>query len=158
MGKVWFEDSRGHKFHLPVVGEDVNTPYTAIHVSEFSAVGMMYSGTVAVAIPGHPPFTFDFSPPGRSGSCRRCGLCCTHGPESEPNNCDWVMNEEYGVHCCPHLEIDPRPNSLGREGRCSCAKRNNILDGYKGCALWPRAANDVYEWCVGKCGFSFSGG
>jgi len=157
MGMVWFEDSRGHKFHLPIVEDSINTPNTAIHIGELNMAGMMYSGNVQVAIQGYPTFTFAFELPGRSGSCIRCGLCCTHPPEDPPTVCAWPLNEEYGVHVCPELIIDPRKNSLGKSGRCSCAARGNLLELYKGCALWPRNLGDKYPWCMGTCGFSFVG-
>ena len=77
MGKIWLQTDSGKLIHLPVVGEDINTPDDPqiIPTSLLSnqVLNRCFDDPITVTSPTHGEITFDFSSPGRTGSCNSCG-------------------------------------------------------------------------------------
>lgn len=161
MGNVWVKTITGHIIHLPIIGDDFNDPAQPVDVSAI-ATGS-YDRNLLVRLSKWPAtgleFELEFAPNGRSGSCNRCGLCCTHPREdckhpNSANECGYIWDKEYNVHKCKHLLIDSRIG-LGRPGATACALWEDILSLYKGCALWPDRPVDLIDYVKAVCGYSF---
>jgi hypothetical protein len=158
MGTIWLETTNGKLIHIPVVGDDVNTPndLPRIPTSVLNTTAYKLSGDVEINVKGCGMVTFDFGVPGRIGQCNRCGQCCTHPIaqcKDSSGTCGYVVDTKYHVHKCQHLIIDGRENSLGTVGRTLCRLRPNILNRYKGCTLAPEQRE---SWMV-SCSFTFVG-
>lgn len=158
MGKIYLQTFDGSRIHLPVVGADVNNPdsVTFPSVALLGTRNRCYSGTVQVIIPTIGTVTFNFDPPGRTGSCNQCGQCCTHPIASCPDPggvCGWTVDAGRGIHRCPYLTILPK--GIGKANGTECSLYATILDSFKGCAFFPSQADEILPHMT-ACGFSFS--
>lgn len=156
MGKIWFQTSSGKRVYLPVVGNDINTPDTAIATSGVQSLinNRCLSGTFQVVVPTYGTITFDFTVPGRTGSCNQCGQCCGHPPANctEGANCDYVIDSKSGWHVCQYLEVLGK--GIGKSDGTRCTLRATILDNMKGCIFFPEKASEIESYMT-SCGFSF---
>lgn len=161
MGKIWLQTSDGKLIHLPIMGDDFNTPDDAVKIP-VSILGTgrdrCYSGQVSISHPTYGSVTFNFDPAGRTGSCNQCGECCSHTVANCPNptNCGYVLTNDELYHACQYLTIFKGSNKgIGKVGGTECSIRTTILDVFKGCAFFPDQASDIVN-CP-HCGFSFGG-
>src|SRR3990167_11218580 len=113
LGIIWLQTTNGQLIHLPIVGDDINSPDDLIKIPTSvigaDAINKNFSDKIIVNIPDKGNVIFDFSIPGRSGSCKRCGKCCGD---------------------CKYLIIQPN-------GETICDIRMNIFNIHKGCTLSP---------------------
>ena len=155
MGSIYLQTSGGKNIHLPIVGADFNTPDSPVllNVSVLGTRNRCYSGQVAIIIPTMGTITFDFDPPGRTGTCNQCGQCCSHPVAScpSPGKCDFVVVS--GIHRCQYLTVLPK--GIGKANGTECSIRATIFNQLKGCVLFPTTAAQIAN-CP-ACGFSFSG-
>lgn len=151
MGKVWILKSDGKRFHLPVQGNDVNTPDTAIDVSMVQAMSInrCYSEPIIINHPTFGQFIIDMNREGLTGSCNQCGQCCTHPVGDCPGNCAWSYRSDIDAHACPYLVVD-KVQKFPQAGNTSCSLYATILDDYKGCAYPPDTVNPLWI----NCGYS----
>jgi len=151
MGLVWILRTDGKRCHLPVQGDDVNTPDTAIDVSFIQAVTIdkCFGEPIVVNHPIFGQFTIDMRYPGIIGSCNQCGQCCTHPVEACPGNCAWPYRSDIDCHACPHLVVD-KVNKWPQANNTYCDIYQTILDVFKGCAYPPRALHPHMT----NCGYS----
>lgn len=151
MGKVWILRSDGKRCHLPIQGDDVNTPDTAIDVSmvQSIAINKCYGQPIVVNHPTFGQFTIDMRRDGMTGACNQCGMCCTHLVEDCPGNCAWPYRADIDCHACPHLVVE-NIHKWPKAGNSYCDIYGTILDVYKGCAYPPKAIRP--EWT--NCGYS----
>ena len=95
MGKIWLETTDNRLIHLPIVGDDFNSPDDAIKIPTAVLINRnrCFSGTIQIVSPQYGTITFDFTEDGRTGSCNQCGQCCTHPADACPNpgNCGWPL-------------------------------------------------------------------
>jgi len=154
MGKIWLETSDGKLIHLPVVGDDVNTPDDIIKIptSLILSMNCCYGQQIIVNSPTYGQFTLDLRPDGITGSCNQCGHCCTHLVSDcpAPSECSWPYRADIDAHVCQHLIID-KVNKWPQANNTSCALYGDILNTYKGCAYPPKVIKS--EWI--NCGYSF---
>ncbi len=156
MGVIWIQTATGQFIHLPIVGDDFNSPNDAAPIpSSVVRAGVgdrCFSGTPTVDLPGWGTVTFAFDPPGRIGSCNQCGQCCTHliSACGEGANCGYIVSGTY--HICQYLTI--RPKGIGRADGTLCSIRANIMDIFKGCILFPEKASEIVN-CP-ACSFTFT--
>jgi hypothetical protein len=158
MGKIWLQTTDGRLIHLPVVGDDVNTPDDPVKIptAVLTTEDRCLSGQITVAAPGYGNVIFDFDPPGRTGGpCSQCGQCCTHPIAAcpEPDDCHHVLDTTYNIHKCQYLTIKPGAGKLGKSDGTECSLRAEILDRFKGCTLGP----DAREPHMTSCTFVFPG-
>lgn len=149
MGKLWLQRSDGRRIHIPIQEADVNTPDTAILVSNVQAVNRVWSQPIQVAHPTYGTFTIDFSNPNLTGSCNQCGMCCSHLSSGCTGNCGYIPHAQLPIHHCQHLDIFNR-NKWGQANNTQCTLYANILDNFKGCVYVPDVI--LPEWT--GCGFS----
>jgi len=159
MGKVWFQTSDGKNIHIPVVGNDINSPANPIVLSGVALAlqNRCLSGQIVIVHPTFGSITLDFSAPNRTGSCNQCGQCCTHSIalcQMPPGQCGYILDAARGVHKCQHLTIFPK--GIGKANGTECSVRATILDVLKGCTLFPSKAADIAN-CP-DCQFTFGGG
>lgn len=157
MGKVWLETSDGRLIHLPVVGDDINTPDSVIKISTALILDMnrCYGQQIIVNSSTYGQFTLDLRPNGIIGSCNQCGHCCSHLVEDcpTPPECGWplrAIKSHPDVHACQYLIIS-KENKWPQANNTSCALYGDILNTYKGCAYPPKVIKP--EWI--NCGYSF---
>jgi len=162
MGKIWFQTSDGKNIHIPVVGEDVNTPSNPIVLSGIALAtqNRCLSSQISIVHPTYGSITLDFTAPNRTGSCNQCGQCCSHTAANclTPASCAYVpvTNNKVDYHACQYLTILPGGNKgIGKTNGTECSIRSSILNQFKGCALFPQKASDVASFSA--CGFTFSG-
>ena len=161
MGVIWVQTTSGKIIHLPVVGEDVNSPDDPVKISAtvitYPEVRCM-AGTVSVDTITHGTVTLDFNQPGRSGACNKCGSCCTHPVSAcnSPGECGYVLDTKYDVHKCSRLVIAKGNNKLGTAGNTECSVRTTIFDIAKGCVYEPSNASHILPHMT-SCGFTFAG-
>jgi hypothetical protein len=160
MGTMWLQTSNGRLIHLPVVGADVNSPDDAIKVptSVLATTDRCLSNQIQVVVAGHGTVTFDFTIPGRTGTCNQCGQCCSHPIASCPNpgDCGYILDTKSGTHNCQYLTVLPGgQKGIGKVNGTKCSVRDNILNVSKGCSTFPDRASDVAN-CP-ACGFTFTG-
>lgn len=157
MGKLWLQTTDGELIHVPIVGDDINTPDdpTIVPTSVFStAANRCLNGQYNVDIPGVGTVTVDLDPPGRTGTCNQCGQCCSHPIASCPDpgeNCGYVLVGAY--HQCQHLTVKAR--GIGKSNGTECGIRTTLLNVSKGCVMFPGTASDISN-CP-ACGFTFAG-
>ena len=154
MGKIWLETTNGNLIHLPIVGEDFNSPDDAAKIPASIVINMArgYGEQITIVHPTLGQITLDLRPGGITGECNRCGHCCTH-PLSEctnPPDCGWPYNTDLDLHVCSHLVIN-RINQWPRKDNTYCDLYADILNVYKGCAYPPKAINPLWV----NCGYSF---
>lgn len=142
MGKIWLQTTDGRLIHLPIVGEDKNTPDdpVKIPVSIIGGVNRCYSQQIQVVHPSKGTIVFDFkqgSP--LIGSCNQCGQCCTHpvnACKSPAGECGWPYRANINAHACQYLKVI-RLNKWGQAGNSECSIYADILNRFKGCAFPP---------------------
>ena len=148
MGKLWVAKTNGRRMYLPVAGDDINTPNTAIPISLISGEIRNYGEPIVLKHPTFGTITIDLRTPGIVGSCNRCGACCTHRVEDCPNpgKCRWSYDPDIDRHKCPHLQVDDA-RRFGEVENAKCALYANILDHYKGCAYPPDTIDPLWANC-----------
>ena len=69
MGKIWLETTDGRLIHLPIVGEDFNSPDDAVRIPTGVLVNRnrCFSGLIQIVSPQYGTITFDFTEDGRTG-------------------------------------------------------------------------------------------
>ena len=154
MGKIWIQTTDNRLIHLPVVGDNVNSPDGAIRIPTSIIVNQdrCYGQQIVVNSPQYGSFTIDLRPPGITGSCNQCGQCCGH-PVADcptPPDCGYVLNEDLNWHVCQYLSIK-NWRKWGQAGNTTCYLYESILDHFKGCAYPPKT---IHPWMTG-CGYSF---
>jgi len=153
MGLLWIQRSGDRVSHIPVIGDDVNTPSNPIDVSMVQAVAInrYYSDPIVVNHPTLGQFTISFMPEGITGSCNQCGHCCTHLVADCPNpgNCNWAYRSDIDCHACPHLVVD-KVQKFPQANNTYCDVYQTILNVFKGCAYPPDVIKT--EWI--NCGYS----
>jgi len=156
MGKIWLQTSDERLIHLPVVGDDVNTPDDAVKIPTSVIVNQnrCYGQQIEVDLSGYGKgtVTIDLRPDGITGSCNQCGVCCSH-PENEClGNCNYITNVKApaGYHVCQHLTI-AKAKDWGKAENTTCFIYDNILNTFKGCAYPPKVINPLWT----NCGYSF---
>ena len=141
MGKIWLQTTSGRLIHLPVVGDDVNTPDEAekISVSLLSA-DRCFSSQISVVHPTKGSIAFDFmAGSGLTGSCNQCGQCCTHPVDACPDpkgECGWPYRADINSHACKYLRVINK-NKWPKPGNTQCSIYADILNVFKGCAYPP---------------------
>jgi len=161
MGVIWLQRTDGRLIHLPIVGEDFNTPDDAVKIPTAVVVdrNRCFSGQIQIVSPTYGSFTFDFTETGRTGSCNQCGQCCTHPIEECPDpegNCGWplrVIKKFPSVHACQHLTII-NETKWGQSGNTECSIYTDLINIFKGC-MYPLNQSDWRPWMT-SCGFSWS--
>ena len=158
MGVIWVQTNEGQLIHLPVLGPDINTPDTLPRISySLIPIEAIQSGVIfPLFIEGIGIVMFDFTVPGRVGSCTRCGSCCTHPIDCchNQNKCGYIHDLQYNVHKCKHLIINPGDSKLGEPGQTSCAIYGDIINKAKGCLHGPQSKKEIMPW-MSRCGFKF---
>jgi hypothetical protein len=156
MGKIWLQTTDGRLIHLPVVGDDVNTPDDPIKipVSIVLSVDRCYSSQIQVIHPTIGTITFDFfANRGVVGSCNQCGQCCAHPVDACPDpegNCGWPYRANINSHACQYLTVI-KNNKWPQPGNTECSIYADILNVSKGCAYPP----DSFFPHMTNCGYSF---
>ena len=153
MGKIWVQRSDGRVIHLPIVEDDFNTPDDPIVLPPVLAVNRCYNQQIQVVHPTLGTITFDFMPPGLTGSCNQCGHCCSHLVEDCPHptgDCGWPYNADIDAHACQYLTV-LKKNKWPQAGNTECSLYADILNTFKGCAYPP----DVIDPLWINCGYSF---
>lgn len=154
MGKIWLETTDGSLIHLPVVGDDINSPDDAerIPTSILISANRRYGEQIEINHPTYGIIIFDLRSPGIIGSCNQCGHCCSHLVEDcpFPPECGWPYNADIDAHACQHLIINNK-NRWPQANNTSCAVYATILNTYKGCAYSPKVINPLWV----NCGYSF---
>jgi len=156
MGKIWLETSSGKLIHLPVQGDDFNSPDDDIRIPATIMINKnrCYSQPITVSIPGRGTVTIDFmQDSGLTGSCNQCGMCCGH----PAGDCQWgsleacgyVLNADINWHVCQHLVIS-NWHKWGAKNNTSCAIYADLINIFKGCIYPPL---HMKPWMTG-CGYS----
>lgn len=160
MGKIWLETTDGRLIHLPIVGDDFNSPDDAERIPTSILVNRnrCFSELIEVVSPQYGTITFDFTEPGRTGSCNQCGQCCTHPVDQCPagGDCAWPLRQIQNhddVHACQHLTIF-KDNKWGDPGNTECSIYTDLINTYKGC-MYPLTQEKIKPWMF-SCGFSWS--
>ena len=155
MGKIWVQTPSGKIIHLPIVEDDVNTADTPIQLSTalVAVMNRCYSQPIAIVHPTLGSITFDFRPPGITGSCNQCGQCCSH-PVADclhpTGDCGYPYRADIDAHACQYLTVFKR-NKWPQAGNTECSLYADILNQFKGCAYVP----DVIDPKWINCGYSF---
>lgn len=156
MGKIWLQTVSGKLIHLPVVGDDINSPDDIIKISTSIIVNQnrCYSNPIQINHPTYGNITIDLmQDSGLTGSCNQCGLCCGHPVVDcqwgTLEACGYVLHEDLNWHVCQYLIID-RWRKWGDPNNSSCSLYASILDSFKGCAYPPL---HIKSWMVGYCGY-----
>ena len=135
MGVIWLQTTSGKLIRMPVVGPDVNALDDLIKIPTSvignDAINKNFSDKITVDIEGKGPVIFDFSVPGRTGSCKKCGYCCSH---------------------CEHVIV---VDEIGKPNGALCDIRMNIFNISNGCTLAPDCPEQVHNYK--DCGFQFEG-
>ena len=155
MGKIWVQTSSGRLIHLPIVGDDFNTPDDTIKIpAAVISTTRHRSGTIEIVSPEYGTIMFDFDIDGRMGSCNECGMCCSHpaGGCSDPD-CGYVLNTDIDFHVCQHLVIN-KWRKWGQAGNTECSLGTNLINTYKGCIWGPINPGEIHPHMT-SCGFSF---
>jgi len=160
MGKIWLETTDGRLIHLPIVGDDFNSPDDAIRIPTGVMINRdrCFSGTIQIVSPQYGTITFDFTQPGRTGTCNQCGQCCTHPADACPNpgNCRWPLRtipRMPDFHACQYLTI-LKANKWGDPANTECSIHTDLINTFKGCMLFPWE-NEMKPHMT-SCGFSWS--
>jgi hypothetical protein len=163
MGVIWILINNSRIVHLPVIGEDVNTPSNPVNVSVFASAinNRNFSSNVSVNTPTFGRITIKLVPDGRTGECNQCGQCCSHpvGDCPHPPDCGYVPITNKGVdyHACQYLTVFSGSNKgIGANNGTECSMRSDILNIAKGCVLFPQKPSEIESWMT-ACSFSFSG-
>lgn len=144
MAVVWIQIANGNMIHLPILGDvDFNTCHDPIKIRsdviknalKSITADRCFSGQYEVKIPGVGRFTLNFDPPGRTGTCNRCGQCC-------------VLTGQP----CDALVIT---GTVGQPGATSCSVHADLLDVCKGCLLFPDLPKHLL--LCPNCSFTFAG-
>lgn len=156
MGVIWVQTSNNKMLHLPIIGPDINTPDSLPKVPASSIpIEELRSGVISpVFVEGYGIILFNFTAPGRTGSCVQCGSCCTHPVENCPGQCTYIYDEQYNVHKCQYLIINPGEGKLGEPGQAACSLYSNVIEACKGCLFGPGSIREMMPW-MKKCGFKF---
>ena len=161
MGVIWLLTANGHLIHLPIVGDDFNSPDDAVKIPTAVLVNRnrCFSGTIEIVSPTFGTITFDFTEEGRTGECNQCGQCCTHPIDACPHptgDCGWPLREIRGfdsVHACQYLTIF-KDNKWGQAGNTECSIYTDLINGSKGC-MYPLYQSD-WKPHMTSCGFTWS--
>ena len=155
MGKIWLETTKGKLIHLPVVGDDVNSPDDAVRIptSVFTKQNRCYGEQFQIEHPTYGTITLDLRPPGIAGECNQCGVCCSH-PIADcphpPGDCRYPSHPNLDYHVCQYLTIY-KWRKWGDPDNSECSIFSTILDNFKGCAYPP----DTIDPCMTNCGYYF---
>ena len=160
MGKFWLETTDNRLIHLPIVGDDFNSPDDAIRIPTAVMVNRdrCFSGTIQIVSPQYGTITFDFTEPGRTGSCNQCGQCCTHPVDACPDpagNCGYPLREiarSPDVHACQYLTIF-KDGKWGDPANTECSIHTDLINTFKGCMLFP--SENKMKPHMTSCGFSW---
>jgi len=160
MGKIWLETTNNRLIHLPIVGDDFNSPDDAIRIPTAVMVNRdrCFSGTIQIVSPQYGTITFDFTEPGRTGSCNQCGQCCTHPVDACPDpagNCGYPLREiarSPDVHACQYLTIF-KDGKWGDPANTECSIHTDLINTFKGCMLFP--SENKMKPHMTSCGFSW---
>jgi len=158
MGKIWLETTDGRLIHLPVVGDDINTPDDVIRIPTSVLMNMdrCYDGQIEVVSPTHGTIIFDFEPSGRTGSCNQCGQCCSHPVDAclhPTGDCGYPYRADIDCHACQYLTVF-KVNKWGQKDNTECSLRANILNTFKGCTMFPTKPSEIKPHMT-NCGYSF---
>lgn len=153
MGHIWLLTSDGRQIHLPVVGDDVNSPDDPIKIptSMIMNTNRCWSQPIVVNHPTYGSFTIDLMlDSGLTGSCNQCGQCCGHPIANclHPADCGFVLHEDLQWHVCQYLDIK-NWRKFGDAGNTTCTIYDTLLDMFKGCIYPP----PIYAWMT-NCGFT----
>lgn len=155
MGKIWLEDTGGRLIHLPIVGDDFNTPDDPekISTSILTSVNKCFGQQIQVIHPTYGTIIFDFRPLGIIGSCNQCGQCCSHPVDACPyptGDCGYPYRADIDCHACQYLTVF-KVNKWGLKDNTECSLYADILNRFKGCAYPP----DEILSHMTNCGYSF---
>ena len=160
MGKIWLQRTDGNLIHLPIVGDDFNSPDDAIRIPTAVLVNRnrCFSGTIEIISPTYGTIIFDFTEDGRTGECNQCGQCCTHPADvcSDPVRCGYVLKtfrKLPDIHACQYLTII-NDNKWGEAANTECSIYTDLINISKGC-MYPIPQNEMYPHMT-SCGFSWS--
>ena len=161
MGKIWLQTTGGRLIHLPIVGDDFNSPDDAVRIPAAVLVNRdrCFSEQIQIVSPQYGTITFDFTEPGRIGSCNQCGQCCTHPVDVCPDpggNCGWplrALKKFPDVHACQYLTII-NETKWGDPGNTECSIYTDLINTFKGC-MYPLNQPDMRPHMT-SCGFSWS--
>ena len=160
MGKIWLKTTDNRLIHLPIVGDDFNSPDDAIKIPTAVLINRdrCFSGTIEIISPTYGTIIFDFTEEGRTGECNQCGQCCTHPIDVCPNpgDCRWPLREikkSDSVHACPYLTI-LNDTKWGNPGNTECSIHTDLINSFKDCMLFP-SLRDMKPHMT-SCGFSWS--
>jgi len=159
MGKIWLQTTptalhpQSVLIHLPVQGNDVNSPDRAILIPTSIIINQnrCYGQPIAISGP-YGDFVIDLRPDGITGSCNQCGMCCGHPVAdcTHGEDCGYILHSDLNWHVCQYLVID-KWRKWGDPDNSHCSLYASILDEFKGCAYPPK---EIKSWMTG-CGYSF---
>ena len=160
MGKIWLETTDNRLIHLPIVEDDFNSPDDAIKIPTGVMINRdrCFSGTIQIVSPQYGTITFDFTQPGRTGTCNQCGQCCTHPVDACPDpagNCGYPLREiarSPDVHACQYLTIF-KDGKWGDPANTECSIHTDLINTFKGCMLFP--SENKMKPHMTSCGFSW---
>lgn len=133
MGVIWLQTTDNKLIHLPVVGDDVNTPNDTVKIptSALKVLDrcMSINKSIDLSTYGFGVVTIRLNPPNRIGTCNQCGQCCVG---------------------CTYLVVKTK---IGKVNGTVCGVRADILNIAKGCMIFPVTAEDIVNYPL--CGFTF---
>jgi len=158
MPRIWLKSKDGYTFHLTGRSAswegDFNTPDNPVLTRNVLRTDRCVNEIAIQTENGIQ--LLNLAPEGRTGECVQCGQCCSHPKKSCPDpkgKCGYINKGKYH-HVCPHLIEYPEKKGIGHPGGTSCEIYGNLLDGYKGCVLYPSSPDDMQPWMT-ACGMRF---